>query len=411
MAYVNDGILRQVSEPDKKTPLIAHRGQDISDLNFWTQEFNCLSDIIGFQDKYTEANLQRVKLYLEWYNPKNSDKAKFLGGFGTVDKTIRNLILGPPKIFKLLEQMREEVEKKLKLKLVPRPRKKLIRNGEGEELDIHQVLSGNLGQAWEERRMGKKEAEPKVHLVLARGCLVYVKQDKLLDCSLAGLILADYLIKSGINVKISYLNVNIGTFARQSSVYVGIQARTPVKMGTLITVKQYGKRFNRRLLASLGSVGFHRALLFPTYMCLPRMCDTRMGSSFTKWRHCDTNELAILNQLTGQGADRVIYIDNFALYGSGTRHEPEYLIKQTLDLLKKDTRNKYLNPGRSSRYGEGIFLSQADEVPKTKRLIIPRGRLYEFPKKHKGQAIETKEGIYAVIDELHKAIRTLKQYA
>lgn len=404
---------------DRTNPITAYRYGDAGDfldrnsLNHWTQKFDNLSDIIQFQDKFTYANVKSVLRYIRNYQGIGK-RSEFLGGFGDIQKAVQNLILGPPKIFKLLMKLKEEAERKIVLERVDRPRKRLTRNGEGDELDIHQVLSGNLTQAWEERKVRTRPDNPKVHIALATCLNSGISQERALEGSLNALILTDYLISAGINVKISFLDINTDVFARPGEVFQKEPQLSPLPrfMSSMVTVKQFGQRFNRRLLSSLGSVAFQRALIFPTFYSLPKRQHKNSGISLQSWKSLRSKDFTVINNLTGAGADKVLYIDDFSIVNSSVPNlSVDVLIPRAIKILKT-TKEKFLHPASD---GGGLFYSQNEDIREFTKVKVPRGRLFDA-KKYKGRFYFDENNNYTDFDasiiskELKKEIDLAKKW-
>lgn len=166
-----------------------------------TERFDSVFDSIGVKEKMVnpDAHNQRYfenvfdrdlsdKKSLEWYGIKGSSngvkKAIQYGWTDGVNRMLRNM---------------ETITGDLKATSI---RRVLHRGSSGDELDIHRVYSGSLGDAWTSRKRARRTAPQVIQIACNIGISYGQEPDELFWRGAAVLKLADLLTEAGYAVEL-----------------------------------------------------------------------------------------------------------------------------------------------------------------------------------------------------------------
>lgn len=148
-------------------------------------------------------------------------------------------------------------------------RRKRVRAGQGDEIDIHQVYQGNIDRAWSKTERFDFDGTAKlVTLLIDNEDGSWVNANDSLWRAAAACAMYESLIKAGKSVRV----VTYGATRRPFTTY-------QKNMTVTITIKGYSEQLSVRKLASMAHCGFARGPGFFGMMRCGHKLDVGLGTS------------------------------------------------------------------------------------------------------------------------------------
>lgn len=203
-------------------------------------------------------------------NDENDQQRGFLGTTESYKEMIKRALVGDSGAYKIAKQREEQLSigtTKTSLQTIKKVKRKRIKSGIGDELDINKVYQGNSDTAWS--KMIRIESDVKHHLVTIfvsiGGSWKLKVNDTIWRCA-AILKLNNELQAAGKSVKII---VGHG--------YSEVMRGTRKRLTTSITVKKYNETLSPERLAAMTNIGFHRVFGFASQDCQEKQVISHRG--------------------------------------------------------------------------------------------------------------------------------------
>jgi len=241
-----------------------------------TTHFDCITDVMEFDPRGTTNETLFLK-----YTDKNGTQSADRKQYGTTnDGLIRNVwkhaLLGDHELVKILygkiESLKKAVNKESKdyTQQIQVSRRRRIKAGNGDELDIHKVFQGNIDTAWSKTI---RETVDRSHNLITLfvdcgGIWVESLEDSLWRAAVSFVLYED-LMRAGKTVRIIVGSSSVGTFRR----YPGYVSSWSV------TVKNYNEQLAPERLAAMSHLGFFRTCGFAIKATAPILANWGLGRS------------------------------------------------------------------------------------------------------------------------------------
>lgn len=266
--------------------------------NVYSVRFESLADLLAHEPTL-EANKKAL------YNLRYQWSRRFIGtsvaGAAGAAEVINNAVYGSDKLLNELEKRRKLLKRhdttaQFEFSTITKRKRKRVKRGQGDELDIHAVYQGQLDRAWSTREHVEIETNANLYTVFIDvGGLANVDFNDSLWRGVAAYKITDDLIKAGKSVR-----VVVGAAAK--GVIVGSHNAI---VTTDIIVKNYNEPLSMERLAAMSNIGFHRVFNFKA-RCF---CESRISTLFGFTNDYLRNSGPIEDTGVKQDVSKYIYID------------------------------------------------------------------------------------------------------
>ena len=207
---------------------------------------------------------------------------------------------GWPKGHKEMMGMASKLER-FTAPLVNVPRKRLVRDRQGAEYDIHTANMGRLDRAWTERRRKNKQRPPRVCIAIECSATANYSNRDMFGGPCTGLLLADALVRAKLQVMIVAYAFSEHCFDTDN-----------YRCLTTTVMKQYSEKINTMKLSGLCLSGWFRYHGFMSRLATDKKVWSGMGITLYRRKMEDAWKWGDMAFAQYKDTDRVIYVPHRA---------------------------------------------------------------------------------------------------
>jgi len=161
------------------------------------------------------------------------------------------------------------------------PRKRLLRDRQGQEYDIHTANFGRFDKAWTRRMRSNKQRPPRVCVAIEIAANACMTNKDMFGGPAMGLLLADALVRSRMQVMILAIGCSEGSFESLKTQHVCLSSTV---------MKQYTEHINTLKLSGLCLSGWFRYHGFNAKYCTKYRVVPHVGYTLYRKRSYDNDK-------------------------------------------------------------------------------------------------------------------------
>ncbi len=285
--------------------------------------FESLSELLDYNSDLDSvppfANKRKLKAIMSEHK---ADPVKWYGGSRTnaqdvIDDALRGWNEGYNTAVEYSGKLNMDDQLTPYQQITQQYKRRHIRNGYGDELDIHRVYQGQLDKAWSRTIREKMDNTHQLFtLFIDTGGSFSLSAESTLWRASIAVRITDQMIKLGKSVKIIIGSCVTGLTYDESRYH-----------STSIVVKQYNEPLSLERLAAMSNIGFHRVFNFMARTMFGTVIDQSMGRPTEVLRN--TPPAQMVDEVE-KGNTRYIYIGH-----CNNQHAAEEEIGRIYDQLKE----------------------------------------------------------------------------